>query len=317
MNKIPVIAVVGPTASGKTAIAVKLAVAIGGEVISADSMQIYKGMDIATAKPTEEEMCGVPHKMIDFLPPQEEYSVAKYVEEAAKEIEDVASRGKVPIICGGTGLYVDALLGNMNFSPETNTHEIRNILNKRCENEGAQVLLDELNKIDPDYALTLHVNNKKRILRGLEIYMQTGKKPSDMRAEAIKYESPYEVLYIGLDYRDRQKLYDRINRRVDFMIESGLVAETEKYYSVAGSTAAQAIGYKELAPYLEKKCTLEEATESLKQATRRYAKRQLTWFRRNDKINWICPDEFSEEEVIARAVQISSTFVSQRKEECK
>lgn len=315
MKKIPVIAVVGPTASGKTALAIEIALAVGGEVISADSMQIYRGMDIATAKPTAEEMRGVRHRMLDFLPPEEEYSVAKYVEDAARAIDETVAEGKIPVICGGTGLYIDALLGNMNFAPEENTGELRETLNARCESEGAQALLDELSAIDPDYAATLHPNNKKRIIRALEIYMQTGKIPSEARAEALSGESRYDVLYLGLDYKDRQKLYDRINRRVDKMLSDGLVAEAEKYFSSAGSTAVQAIGYKELSPFLAGECTLGEAAEALKQSTRRYAKRQLTWFRRNTEIFWLYPDEEGMPEATRGAVALSSDFISGRKEE--
>jgi len=315
MNKIPVVAVVGPTASGKTSLAIALAKRFGGEVVSADSMQIYKGMDIATAKPSPEEMDGIVHRMMDFLSPDEEYSVAKYCDDANREIDGVVAAGHLPIICGGTGLYVDSLLGNMEFTPEENTFSVRDELTRRCENEGAEVLLEELRQIDPGYAATLHVNNKIRIVRALEIWKTTGEIPSVIRAKALTKESRFDVLYIGLDYKDRQKLYDRCDLRVDIMVNCGLVEEAEKYIGNCGTTSAQAIGYKELAPYFRGECSLTEALSNLKASTRHYAKRQLTWFRKNKQIHWFFPDEEGTDGVVSGASELISEFLQREREE--
>lgn len=290
MNKIPIIAVVGPTASGKTALAVSIAKEFGGEVISADSMQIYKGMSIATAKPTADEMQGITHRMIDFLEPSVSYSVARYVEDANLAIDETLSAGKIPVLCGGTGLYVDSLLGNMSFAPENETSSVREELMKSCEENGIESLFEELKSIDPEYAATVHINNKVRIIRALEIFRQSGEKPSLVRARAFDSESRFSPLYIGIDYKDRDILYSRINLRVDIMLQNGLLNEAGEYLKSAGTTAVQAIGYKELSPYFAGSCSLPEAVENLKKATRHYAKRQLTWLRRNKEINWIYPD---------------------------
>ena len=283
INKIPVIAVVGPTASGKTAFAVALAKRIGAEIVSADSMQIYKGMDIASAKPTKDETADVPHHLIDFLDPSDKYSVARYIEDATRAIKDIVSRGKRVVICGGTGLYVDSLLQNITFEEQPDNEEIRNLLRKRREEEGIEALFNELSSIDPETAASLHINNEGRVLRALETYMLTGEKPSDIRKRSKAVPTPYNSLYFCLEYKNRDILYDRINRRVDIMVENGLVEEAREYFSLCDDyTSAQAIGHKEIAPYLEGKLSLDEAKDNLKKATRHYAKRQLTWFRRNE-----------------------------------
>ncbi len=306
INKIPVIAVVGPTASGKTAFSVALAKRIGAEIVSADSMQIYKGMDIASAKPTMDEMQGVPHHLIDFLESSESYSVARYIKDATGIIRDIHSRGKKVIVCGGTGLYVDSLLGNIVFDEQPDNTEIRNKLRLRREEEGIEAIFRELMEIDPETAETLHINNEGRVLRALETYYLTGEKPSVLRERSRSVPTPYSSLYLCLNYKDREILYDRINRRVDIMIENGLAEEAKEYFALSSdNTSAQAIGHKEIAGYLRGEITLEEAADNLKKATRHYAKRQLTWFRRNENINSIYCDTFGNiDEMIDFAVNI-------------
>ncbi len=301
MNRIPVVAVIGPTASGKSDLAVEICRRFGGEVVSADSMQIYKGMDIATAKPTEEEKKNIPHHMMDFLDNTEDYSVALYQQAAAEYIADIGSRGLLPVVCGGTGLYVDTLLNNIKLSEDSYDEELRSLLLKRAEDEGGERLLEEVRAFDPEYAEKLHPNNVKRIVRALEVYKTTGTTMTE-QLELSKQASPYEVCFIGLDAEDRQFLYDRIDRRVDIMLERGLESEAREYLASAnGTTSAQAIGYKELRPYFDGEIPLEQAVENLKRATRRYAKRQLTWFRRNERINWLYIDKYQKREDLANA----------------
>ena len=300
------IAVVGATASGKTSLAIKIAQEYNGEIISADSMQIYKGMDIATAKATEEEKCGIPHYLMDFLSPTELFSVSEYVEMARNTINDILSRGKVPIVCGGTGLYIRSLVENIRFSPEQADENLRNHLNERYEKEGGEVLLQELAEFDPEIAKTLHPSNNKRIIRAIEIYQTTGITMSEHIRNSKNIPSPYEWTLIGITFADRQKLYDRINLRVDIMLEQGLLDETREFYREnKGKTATGAIGYKELKPYLDGEMSLEQAVENLKQVTRNYAKRQLTWFKKDTDINWIyadkCRDIFEEADKILSA----------------
>ena len=299
------IGVVGATASGKTSLAVKIAQKYNGEIISADSMQIYKGMDIATAKATEEEKCGIPHYMMDFLSPTELFSVSEYVEMAKNIINDILARGKVPIVCGGTGLYIRSLVENVQFSPEQADENLRNKLNERYEKEGGEVLLKELAEFDPEIAKTLHPSNNKRIIRAIEIYQTTGITMSEHIRKSKDIPSPYEWTVIGIAFADRQKLYDRINARVDIMLEQGLPEEAKEFYREnKGKTAIGAIGYKELKPYLDGEMTLEQAVENLKQVTRNYAKRQMTWFKKDSYIHWIyadeCKDVFEEAEKIVR-----------------
>ncbi len=292
--KIPLIAVVGPTASGKTSLAVEICKRYGAEAVSCDSMQIYKGMDIATAKPTIDEMQGIPHHLIGFLSPEESFSVAIYCDTARNIIFDINSRDKKAVLVGGTGLYYNSLVDNVEFLPEETDFEYREMLKKEAEEKGAQILLDKLYEIDPDSAKDLHVNNLGRIIRALEIYHTTGKTKTMQNEESLKNPSPFEVLPICLDARDRQYLYDRINKRVDIMIENGLLEEAELFFkSYIGRTAAQAIGYKELAPYFKNEKSLDECIENLKMQTRRYAKRQLTWFRRDERMNFLYIDDYS------------------------
>lgn len=308
MDKIKVIAVVGPTASGKTGLAVELAKEYGGEVVSADSMQVYKHMDIATAKPTKEEMQGIPHHLIDFLEPDEKFSVAKYVSLAHGVISDIYARGKLPIVCGGTGLFCDSLLNNIQFTPTGEDLEYRNELRERAQKYGAQSLLDELAQYDPESAERLHPNNLGRIIRAMECYKLSGVTITEQNALSRTGENPYESLYIGINYHDREVLYSRINKRVDLMMQSGLLDEAKNYLSKEKyPTACAAIGYKEFIPYFDGEISLEQAIENLKRSTRRYAKRQLTWFRRNENINWIFGDEKTS--LLTLAKEVAQPFV--------
>lgn len=310
MEKIKIIAVVGPTASGKTSLAVNLAKRFDGEVISADSMQIYKGMDIATAKPDEKEMSGVPHHLISIISPDEEFSVSRFCDLAGEAVRDIVSRGKVPVLAGGTGLYVDNFLGNTTFLENTKSDEIRKELSDRAEKEGTESLYNELKEKDPSAAEKIHPNNALKIIRALEIFYSSGKTLTHQNELSHLNESPYESLIIGLNATDRDFLYDRINRRVDIMVDMGLLEETKKFYETeTASTACQAIGYKEMKPYLDGLISLDEAKDNLKQATRRYAKRQLTWFRRNEKTKWLNIDEFTPDELISEAEKLVKEFL--------
>ncbi len=300
-KKIQLIVVAGPTASGKTALGVELAKRLGGEVVSADSMQIYQGMDIASAMPSTDEMQGVPHHMINFLPQSERYSVAAYCQAANEIISDIASRGKQPILVGGTGLYINSLVDNIEFTQEETNLELRERLNKRLEEEGIGVLLAELESVDPESASRLHENDIKRILRALEFYYQTGVTITEQAKLSRLKGSPYEPLIIGLNARDREFLYERINRRVSIMAENGLVEEAKACLADSKATAAQAIGHKELAPYFRGEITLDEALDNLRQQTRRYAKRQLTWFRKDERVNWLYIDEYADFQALADA----------------
>lgn len=298
-DKIRVIAIVGPTASGKTALGAEIAEEFSGEVVSADSMQIYKGMDIATAKPTKEEMRGIPHHLIGLLDRNVSFSVADYVELAGSVIGDISERKKLPVIVGGTGLYVSSLLDNIKFADIKSDAGLRKKLEDEAERLGNSYLFEKLEKVDPESAAELHPNNLVRVIRALEVYELTGKKLSLFKAESRLEESPYDPVMIGLDYNDRQILYDRINKRVDIMVKNGLVEEAQSIFDSCNmKTAGNAIGYKELIPYFKKEKSLEECISKIKQETRRYAKRQLTWFRKNAKINWLKLDEFDNKEKI-------------------
>lgn len=292
-RKVPLIAVAGPTASGKTALAVSLCECLDGEVVSCDSMQIYKDMPIATALPTQEEMRGVPHHMLSFASPEEVFSVARYCDTARKCIFDIRSRGKMPVLAGGTGLYYSSLVDNIEFIEEKTDLDYRDMLKKCAEQQGAQCLLDELSKVDPEAAAALHINNLGRIIRALEIYHTTGITKTEQERLSRRNPSPFSPIVIGLDARNRDVLYERINRRVDLMLESGLIAEARAFYArYDAKTAAQAIGYKELKPFLNGDENLCTAVERLKMQTRRFAKRQLTWFRRDERVNWLYIDEY-------------------------
>ena len=286
------IALAGPTASGKTSLGVLLAKELDGEIISADSMQIYKGMPIATAQPTEEELGGVRCHLTAFLSPENNYSAADFVRDAKNCAEDIISRGKIPIIVGGTGLYLDSFLTNTTFFSEPDTTGLREELRQELEAVGAKEMHRRLAEIDPEAAASIHPNNTVRVLRALEVYLATGETITQRKKRSREGESEYDALYLALNYKNREILYERINKRVDMMLSDGLLDEAEKYFSMPGrATASQAIGYKELAPYFEGTSTLEECVENLKRATRHYAKRQLTWFKKNESIIWLYPDE--------------------------
>ncbi len=291
------IVVVGPTASGKTALGVYIAKKFNGEVISADSMQIYKGMSISTAKPSPDETEGIPHHLIDFVPITEKYSVSDYCADAKTVFDDITSRGKLPVIVGGTGLYVDSFLTNTKFIDTAFSEEIRQQLQAECDEKGLAEMYRQLQAIDPEACDKIHPNNKVRVLRALEVYRASGKTITEQTSLSRVEGSDIEPLYIGITYKDRDKLYDRINRRVDIMIENGLIAEAKDVFSKDYSvTAFNSIGCKEIKPYLDGEKSLEECLETLKQSTRHYAKRQLTWFRRNDKINWLFTDTKTQKE---------------------
>lgn len=301
-SKIPLTAIVGPTASGKTSLAVAVCKRVNGEAVSCDSMQIYKGMDIATAKPTKEEMQGILHHLIGFLDPEEPFSVADYCALADKTVRDIHARGKRAVLVGGTGLYYSSFVDNITFLPEKSDFEYREALKLRAEREGAGVLLSELAEIDPDSASKLHENNVGRIIRALELYHTTGKTKSFQNEKSKSEPSPFEVHTVCLSARDRNVLYDRINTRVDMMLEAGLLQEAESFFKQPlGRTAKQAIGYKELNPYFCGEKSLEECIENLKLQTRHYAKRQLTWFRRDERIKFLYIDDYKNSEELLRA----------------
>lgn len=307
MQNIPVLAVVGPTASGKTALAVELAKRLGGEIVSADSMQIYKGMDIASAKPTEAEKQGIPHHMMDFLPPETPYSVAEYVKAARACILEIYKRQKLPILVGGTGLYVDSLLTGTQFIETETDFDLRARLETEFDALGGEKMLEKLAAFDRDTAARLHPNNRKRIIRAFEVYTLTGKTMTEALAASREKPSPFTPCYIGIAYENREILYDRINRRVDIMLENGLLAEARAFFQGTPDTAAQAIGYKELKPYLDGVLSLDEAVANLKRATRNYAKRQITWFKRNPQIHWIYADTCSKQALLEQAITFAET----------
>ena len=287
-TKPKVIVICGPTASGKTGLSVKLAQAMNGEIVSCDSMQIYKDMNIGTAKVTKEEMQGIPHYLIDFVSPDERYSVADFQNDSEKAIREIIAKGKTPIVVGGTGLYVDTLVYHIQY-PEIETDlEYRKQLEEMIQEQGLEVAYQKAKEIDPQATEKISSNDQKRIMRILEIYHQTGKTKTQLEIESRREEPPYEYLVYAIDM-EREKLYDRINQRVDIMINQGLIEEVqellEKYKEFP--TAMQGLGYKEVVAYLKGDLTKEEMIETLKQETRRYAKRQLTWFRKNKEIKWI------------------------------
>ena len=292
MNKPKVIVICGPTASGKTALSIELAKKVNGEIISSDSMQIYKDMDIGTAKPTEKEMQGIKHYLIDFVEPNQRYSVAEFKKDAENAIEEVLEKDKTPIVVGGTGLYVDSLIYGIEYPDIELDEKYREKLEKRADKEGLELLYNEAKKIDPQAIEKISKNDKKRILRILEIYKATGKNKTEQEKESrkngIKYD--YKVFAINMD---REILYDRINKRVDIMIENGLIEEVEKLLKkyTEFPTAMQGLGYKEVVEYLQGKITKEEMIENIKRETRRYAKRQITWFKKNKQTIWIGPHD--------------------------
>ena len=305
MNNI--ICIAGPTASGKTALAVELAKELNGEVVSCDSMQVYRRMDIGTAKPSIDEMQGIVHHMIDVAEPDEDFSVSRYCDMAAPMVEDIVSRGKTAIIAGGTGLYMDSLIQGNDFAPFPSTG-VREKLEQEAAEKGIQTLYDRLSAIDPEAAGRLHLSDKKRIIRALEVYLETGETITEHNRKTQLLPPRFTPLWLGLDFENRADLYERIDRRVGLMLEMGLIDEIQGLLAAGipeKCTALQAIGYKEFVAALRGECTIEEAADLVRQSSRRYAKRQLTWFRRNKGIHWLVrkPGQ-SGEEILASARQI-------------
>ena len=309
MNNI--ICIAGPTASGKTALAATLAKELNGEVVSCDSMQVYRRMDIGTAKPTLEEMQGIPHHMIDVAEPWEDFSVSRYCEMAAPIVDDIISRGKTAVIAGGTGLYMDALIRGNAFAPFPATG-VRERLEAQADAEGMEAMLSRLRAVDPDAAGRLHLSDRKRILRALEVYLETGETITEHNRKTQAVPPRYSPLWLGLDFARRGELYRRIDLRVSLMLEQGLVEEIRGLLADGipeRATAMQAIGYKEFVDALDGRCTIEEAADQVRQSSRRYAKRQLTWFRRNKAIHWLIRDTGDTgREILENARRIVSDF---------
>ena len=285
----PIICIAGPTASGKTALAVALARELDGEVVSCDSMQVYKRMDIGTAKPSLEERQGIPHHMIDVAEPWEDYSVSRYCADAAPIVENIVSRGKTAIIAGGTGLYMDSLIRGNDFAPFPSTG-VRERLEQEADREGMEALLARLRAVDPEAADRLHLSDRKRIIRAMEVYLETGETITAHNRRTQALPPRFSPVWLGLDFESRAELYSRIDRRVDVMLEAGLLEEIRALLRSGipeKCTAMQAIGYKEFTDALDGRCTVEAAADQVRQSSRRYAKRQLTWFRRNERIHWL------------------------------
>ena len=307
-DKNKIIVVCGPTASGKTGLSLLLAQKFNGEIISADSMQIYKNLDIGTAKATKEEQAVAPHHLVDILSPDQPYNVQQFVEMAAKAIEDISLRGKTPIIAGGTGLYIESLINGIKFSDQPDNADIKQQLQQELAENGTEYMYNILKEIDPEYAATVHPNNYVRVIRAIEIYRLTSKTMTQQLAESRPAEKPYDVLLIGLTCEDRQKLYDNINLRVDIMMNEGLLPEAEYVYKNKDTfkTCTSAIGYKEFFPYFDGESSLDECVDKLKQASRNYAKRQLTWFNRMKDVNWMYVDKVDYKEY---AVNMAKDFL--------
>lgn len=305
MMKKKIIIVAGPTASGKTSLGIEIAKAVGGEIISADSMQVYKNMPIATACPTDYEKAQVRHHLVEFLDCTDSFSVAAWCDLARRKIDEIAARGKIPVIVGGTGLFIDSLADNILFEDTQVDYELRDRLMQRdCDS-----LYEELIKLDPASAQTIHKNNKKRVVRALELYY-SGVSKTQQNINSRREESPYDVLYFVLDYADRQILYNRINARVDKMVEQGLIQEAKDNLKKTSATCAQAIGHKELMPYLNGECTLDDALDNLKQKTRNYAKRQITWFKKRSGAIILRPDVMGFDKTVKTTVAYCEDFIN-------
>lgn len=306
-----ILVICGPTASGKTALAVELALRHHGEVVSADSMQIYRRMDIGTAKPTREEMRGVPHHMLDVAAPEEDFSVARYVDMAAKCVDDILSRGKLPILAGGTGLYIDSLLSGRTFAPFQPDSPLRGQLEEQLRREGGAAMLARLAQVDPDSAARLHPNDEKRIVRALEVYQSTGKTITQHNLETQAIPPRYDALTLALAFERREDMWSRIDRRVDQMMDQGLVAEVQGLLDSgvpAKCTAMQAIGYKEMAAALLSGGDVRSAAEEIQLRSRQYAKRQLTWFKRNKAARWLL---WGREPDFEAALQTSTEYMEE------
>ena len=304
-EKIPLIVVAGPTASGKTALAVELAKRLLGEIVSADSMQIYKGLPVGTAQPSLQEQKGIPHHLIGFLSPSETFSAAQYVERASACIADIRRRGRIPILAGGTGLYISSLIHNICFVQEDPpAGDLRQKLSEKAERDGWEALLQELAARDPEAAAAMDFHNHKRLLRSLELCIITGKTAAQRAEESRSIPSPYICSFLCLWFADRQKLYDRIDERVDGMMQEGLLQEAESlFHGSPGKTVRQAIGYKEFFPYFSEEIPVSQAVETVKRETRRYAKRQLTWFRREKEAVWLDVGAYSSLSALADAAE--------------
>ena len=309
LDKPRIVAIGGPTASGKTALSVKLASEFQGEIISADSMQIYRGLDVGTAKVTPEETQGVPHHLVDIVGPEQSFSVADYVQAARACAEQIAQRGNLPFVVGGTGLYLSSLLNGIQFTPHKPTTEVRATLEQELAEKGRETLYEELCRLDPEGAACVHPNNTPRLLRALELYRTTGRTMSQQKAASRPQTPPHHALLLILNDPDREALYRRIDSRVDRMVEQGLLEEARRVWQnrECWHTAAQAIGYKELFPYFEGEAELGPCLNDLKQASRRYAKRQLTWFRRMEGAHWL---DVSDPETPAKARQLVERFLN-------
>ena len=308
------LAVVGPTASGKSDLAIELCKRYGGEVVSCDSMQIYKKMNIGTAKPTPEEMQNIPHHLVDFLEPGAEYSVSDYVADAEKCVNQLAERGVLPVFCGGTGLYIDSFLSGIEFSDFENDPAVRKKLENEFSSQGIAGIYERLSMVDPDIAASIDANNAKRVIRALEVYETTGITMTEWNRRSRQNANKKDCLVIGLDYEDRSILYERIDKRVDIMLEMGLLEETKMLLDeglLASKTASQAIAYKEFLTYFANEDSLDNCVEILKRNSRRYAKRQLTWFRRNKDIRWIFRDGKGQEEVLKEAFSIVDSYLQE------
>lgn len=304
-SKIPLVVVLGPTASGKTATAISIAKEFDGEIVSADSMQIYKEMDIGTAKPNEAERLAAVHHLVDFADLGFSCSAAEYSKLAHGVIEDIHKRGRLAVLAGGTGLYINAVASDMSFSDEHGTNEeLRKSLLELMINEGVSALYDILCELDPTEAQIIDKNNPSRLIRAVEVCKTTGMTMTEYKKRNLSENSRYNVLKIGVSYNDRQLLYDRINHRVDLMLEEGLLEEARAVLQRESKTASQAIGYKEFIPYFNNTETLESCVEKVKQESRRYAKRQLTWFRRDKAINWFFRDEYESLEEYEKKIKL-------------
>lgn len=304
MKKIIVVA--GPTASGKTTLGIAIARAVGGEIISADSMQVYKDMPIATAAPTPQERAQVPHHLVEILDRDEGFSVAMWCDLARRKIDEIISNGKIPVIVGGTGLFIDSLVDNIKFEESKVDTSLREDLMEK----DVDFLYNELQRLDPNSAKDIHKNNKKRVVRALELYY-SGVSKTQQNINSHREQTPYSVLYFVINYSNRQVLYDRINQRVDAMVRNGLVQEAERVLKNSTGTSAQAIGHKELSPYFNGKCSLEDAIDSLKQKTRNYAKRQITWFKRRSDAIILSPDDTGFDDTVKKAIAYCEGFLNE------
>ncbi len=300
--------ITGPTASGKTALSVEIAKSFSGEIVSADSMQIYRELNIGTAKPTIEERGGIPHHMLDIVGIKEDYSVAQYLDDSRRIIADIHERGRLPIVVGGTGLYISMLADHVDMTAIPSDPSLREKLGLRVQTEGAMKLLEELRAVDPETADKLNEGNVRRIVIALEAYLLTGTPISELRRRSRERENPYELAMIALGCADREYLYRRIDTRVDMMISAGLLDEAKSVYGRCGRTASQAIGYKELFSHFDGEISLSEAVELIKRGSRNYAKRQLTWFRRDERIKWLNIDTLTNNEIFINTKKILETL---------